>query len=155
MKQNAYGRVFGSSIGTIGQKITYFRQVLGVNFKLEFSRNLHGPYSEPLKRAFVALQRQGMINGFIDDERLSYVTPRGCALADEFLSQSKKRTSANEVIDRLSKLVQRFEGPLGLKLLSSVHWLAQHENHNSIEKIIESSVLLTSMRSPARASSQQ
>ena len=96
-----------------------------------------------------------MINGFIDGERLPYATPCGCALADEFLSQSKKRKSANEVIDRLSKLVRRFEGPLGLELLSSVDWLAQHENHNSVEKIIESSVLLTSMRSPARASSQQ
>lgn len=52
-----------------------------------------------------------MINGFIDGERLSYVTPRGRALADECLSQSKKRTSANDVIDRLSKLVQGFEAP--------------------------------------------
>jgi O-acetyl-ADP-ribose deacetylase (regulator of RNase III) len=117
------------------QKIAYFLQALGVDFKLEFSRNLHGPYSETLKLAYIAMERHGMIDGFLSGERQSHVTPSGCAVANEFLDQFG--TSPNDTIGRLSKLVQGYEGPYGLELLSSVHWLAHHEGHFPVEKIIQ------------------
>ncbi|MHA7884210.1 type II toxin-antitoxin system antitoxin DNA ADP-ribosyl glycohydrolase DarG [Nitratireductor rhodophyticola] len=117
------------------QKIAYFLQALGVDFKLKFSRNFHGPYSETLKLAYVVMERRGMIDGFLSGERQSHVTPSGCAVANEFLDQIE--ASANDTIDRLSKLVQGYESPYGLELLSSVHWLAHHEGHFPVEKIIE------------------
>lgn len=117
------------------QKIAYFLQALGVDFKLKFSRNLHGPYSETLKLAYVAMERHGTIDGFLSGERQSHVTPSGCAVANEFLDQFE--TSANDTIDRLSKLVQGYESPYGLELLSSVHWLAHHEGHFPVEKIVQ------------------
>jgi O-acetyl-ADP-ribose deacetylase (regulator of RNase III)/uncharacterized protein YwgA len=133
---NDLERFFDGSFDRISlQKIAYFLQALGVDFNLKFSRNLHGPYSETLKLAYVALEHRGMINGFLTGDRQTHVTNSGCALADDFLDRPD--SGAADIIDRLSKLVQGYESPYGLELLSSVHWLAHHEGHFPVEKIIE------------------
>lgn len=133
---NDLERYFDGSLDRISlQKIAYFLQALGVDFKLKFARNLHGPYSEALKLAYVALENHGMISGFMTGDRQTHVTNSGCAVADEFLD--KPDIAAADIIDRLSKLVQGYESPYGLELLSSVHWLAHHEGHFPVEKIIE------------------
>lgn len=132
---NDLERYFDGSFDRISlQKLAYFLQALGVEFKLKFSRNLHGPYSETLKKAFIALEHHGMINGFLTGERQAHVTNSGCAVADEFLSNTDD--DGDEVIGKLSKLIQGYESPYGLELLSSVHWLASHEGHYPIEKIV-------------------
>ena len=133
---NDLERYFDGSFDRISmQKIAYFLQALGVDFKLEFSRNLHGPYSENLKLAYVALENHGMIKGFLTDDRQAHVTNSGCAVANEYLDNTS--SEAGKVVDRLSKLIQGYESPYGLELLSSVHWLANHEQHFPVEKIIE------------------
>ncbi|TAF38169.1 MAG: Appr-1-p processing protein, partial [Alphaproteobacteria bacterium] len=115
-------RYFDGSFDRISlQKIAYFLQAFGVDFKLKFSRNLYGPYSETLKLAYVAMERHGMIEGFLGGERQTHVTASGYAAANEFLDQVE--TAASDMIVRLSKLVQGYESPYGLELLSSVHWL--------------------------------
>jgi uncharacterized protein YwgA len=133
---NELERFFDGSFDRISlQKIAYFLQALGVDFKLKFARNLHGPYSDTLKKAYVALEQKGMISGFIEGDRQAHVTNSGCAAADEFLGKFSDNNDA--IIDRLSKLIQGYESPYGLELLSSVHWLAHHEGHFPVEKIIE------------------
>jgi O-acetyl-ADP-ribose deacetylase (regulator of RNase III) len=117
------------------QKIVYFLQALGVDFRLKFQRNLYGPYSETLKKAFVNLEKYGMLGGFLTDDRRAHVTPIGCAAADEFLQNSDQQI--DNIITKLSHLIQGYESPYGLELLSSVHWLAHHENRYPIEQIIE------------------
>lgn len=134
---NDLERYFDGSFDRISlQKLAYFLQALGVEFNLKFSRNLHGPYSETLKLAYVALEHHGMINGFLTGERQTHVTNSGCAVADEFLGKSGS-DKPGIIIDRLNKLVQGYESPYGLELLSSVHWLAHHEGHFPVEKIVE------------------
>ncbi|MBS1026843.1 type II toxin-antitoxin system antitoxin DNA ADP-ribosyl glycohydrolase DarG [Gluconobacter albidus] len=133
---NDLERYFDGSFDRISlQKIVYFLQVLGVDFNLKFLRNLHGPYSEALKLAYIAMDRHGMIHGFINGDRQSHVTPSGCAIANEFLNTVDRQSDVT--IDRLSKLIQGYESPYGLELLSSVHWLAHYEGHFPVEKIIQ------------------
>ena len=117
------------------QKIVYFLQILGVDFKLDFQRNLFGPYSDTLKKAFVSLEKNELLKGFFSEDRRTHVTPLGCAVADEFLQS--RRQSGDEIITPLSHLIQGYESPYGLELLSSVHWLAHHEKQFPIERIIE------------------
>lgn len=129
-------RYFDGSFDRISlQKIGYFLQVLGVNFQLTFSQDLHGPYSEALKKAFVALDRHGMLKGFREKERQAHVTPSGYAIADEFLKDSV--SDGTNIISKIDKLIQGYESPYGLELLSSVHYLAHHEHHSSEESVIE------------------
>lgn len=129
-------RYFDGSFDRISlQKVVYFLQVLGIPFGLEFSRNNHGPYSESLRKAFESFETLGMVLGFTSAERQAHVTPAAYAAADEFLRED--RDAAALVIEKLSKLIQGYESPYGLELLSSVHWLAAKEMHYPVEKVIE------------------
>ena len=117
------------------QKIVYFLQAFGVDFKLDFRRNLYGPYSETLKKAFGALDRHGMITGFFSGDRRSHVTPAGCAVADDFLLGSG--VAVDDIVQKLARLIEGYETPYGMELLSSVHWLAVHEKHRSADKVAD------------------
>lgn len=117
------------------QKIAYFIQAFGVNLQLKFARNLHGPYSEKLKMAFLTLEKHKMISGFSTQDRQSHVTQAGYAIAADYLQNTGQ--ADNQTIVRLGKLVQGYENPYGLELLSSVHWLASSEKHSPVEKVIE------------------
>lgn len=117
------------------QKIVYFLQAFGVQFGLQFSKQLYGPYSEALKRSFISFEKHEMISGFSAGERRAHATPAGCALADEYLQKTEQPHDA--IIERLSKLIQGYESPYGLELLASVHWLGDQEDCYPVEKIIE------------------
>lgn len=109
------------------QKLVYFLQALGVNYPLVFSRNKYGPYSDTVKRAFKAFESLGLVTGFTSKLKLCKVTSGGYAAADEFLTSIGK-DSANKTIGQLDKLIEGYESPYGLELLSSVHWLWTFEN---------------------------
>jgi O-acetyl-ADP-ribose deacetylase (regulator of RNase III)/uncharacterized protein YwgA len=119
------------------QKLTYFLQALGVPFRLKFARNLFGPYSDALRKSFIALEKQGMVQGFSAPERMSHVTQGAYALADEYLGQAGKSQEAQRTIEKLSKLIQGYESPFGLELLSSVHHIAVSEGMQSVEQVTQ------------------
>lgn len=113
---------FGGALDRLSlQKIAYFLQVMGVPLNLDFNKNLYGPYSEALKKAVVALEEDyKLIVGF-QAEREAHVTPAGYAAAEDFL---KTNEHSEAVIENLAKLVDGFETPYGLELLSTVHRVA-------------------------------
>ena len=49
---------------------------------------------------------------------------RAVEQADEFLLQHEESKAR---LDRISSLISGFETPYGMELLSSVHWVATHE----------------------------
>lgn len=117
------------------QKITYFLQVLGVNYGLQFSRNLFGPYSEQLRKALIGMDDLGYISGFTSDDRLITIPSASYAQAEEFLSKDNNQR-VDHVIDKLSLLIQGFESPYGMELLATVHYLADKERCKPVEKVI-------------------
>ncbi len=54
--------------------------------------------------------------------------------ADAFLTDSD---GTRVHLEKVASLVEGFETPFGLELLSSVHWVASHEKLTEIEDIIE------------------
>lgn len=102
------------------QKIAYLLQVLGIQLNLDFSKNLYGPYSEALKRAVVALEEHKLIAGFQAD-REAHITKAGYAAAEDFL---KTDEHSEIIINSLVRLVDGFETPYGLELLTTVHKLS-------------------------------
>jgi O-acetyl-ADP-ribose deacetylase (regulator of RNase III)/uncharacterized protein YwgA len=118
------------------QKITYFLQEIGVSFGLDFGRNEFGPYSAELRDAFESMERQGLIDGFTSPDRETVVTKDGAQLAEDYL-QDGELDKAKELIHRVSQLVEGYESPYGLELLSSVHFLAMREKRHSLEGIVE------------------
>lgn len=104
------------------QKISYFLQVLGVDFDLDFSPNDFGPYSEKLHNAFKIMDEKGYIEGYKSDEKIFSVPPGTYAAADEFLKNNDIDISG--IVDKLSLLIEGYESPYGMELLASVHFLA-------------------------------
>lgn len=103
------------------QKIAYFLQVMDVPLNLDFTKNLYGPYSEALKKAVVALEGDYKLIAGFQADREAHVTPAGFAAAEDYLKNDEQ---SEAVIENLAKLVDGFETPYGLELLSTVHKVA-------------------------------
>lgn len=119
-------KFFGGHLTRLtAQKITYFLQVLGVDFGLKFAKHRYGPYSETLHDAFKAMEAKNYIYGYTSEERRVVVTPGTYAAADAFLGE--RRTDLSAVIEKLSLLVEGYESPYAMELLASVHFLSVAE----------------------------
>lgn len=126
---------FGGNLTRIVmQKIVYFLQAMGVDYKVTFAKNEFGPYSEELRKAFVAMETLNIIHGFSSDSRNTTVLPDAYKLADEFL-QGDERVRATEIINRSSLLIEGYESPYGMELLASVHFLADQEKISDVGEI--------------------
>ena len=108
---------------------------MGVPLNLNFNKNLYGPYSDALKKAVVALEDDYKLIAGFQAEREAHVTPAGYAAAEDFLKADER---SEAVIKNLAKLVDGFETPYGLELLSTVHNVAISLNvgEGDIEHII-------------------
>lgn len=131
-----FEKYFGGSLTRIvSQKIVYFLQALGVKYNLTFERNVYGPYSKKLKTAFLAMERQKLIVGFTTEKQIN-VSAAAYAQADDFLS-ALGGDEATKIIRRLDLLIDGYESPYGMELLSSVHYLACGENVRPADKVVE------------------
>lgn len=120
------------------QKIAYFLQVMGVPLNLDFNKNLYGPYSEALKKAVVTLENDYKLIAGFQAEREAHVTQAGYAAAEDFLKNDEQ---SEAIVENLVRLVDGFETPYGLELLSTVHKVATSCGENDDIKRITSEML--------------
>ena len=105
-------------------KLMYFMQEAGEPLKLRYAAAPYGPYAENLRHVLKEIDGY-FVAGYADggdapDKELTLV-PGAVADADAFLvDHSDTRTR----FDRVASLVEGFESPFGLELLSTVHWIA-------------------------------
>jgi len=119
-------------------KLMYFMQEAGQPLQLKFSKGLYGPYAENLRHVLNRIEGH-FISGYADggdapDKQLELV-PGAVADAEMFL---KDHAATRAVFDRVADLVEGFETPFGLELLSTVHWVAAHEGAGSPEAAVAS-----------------
>lgn len=115
------------------QKLAYFLQEAGENLKLQFIKHNFGPYADTLRHALNTMDGH-YIKGVGDGVVESQITPVEDALesAKQFLAESN--ALINERINRVSELIEGYQSPYGVELLSTVHWVAKYENcHNANE----------------------
>jgi O-acetyl-ADP-ribose deacetylase (regulator of RNase III) len=132
-----FEKYFGGHLTRISlQKIVYFMQELGFDYGMKFARNNHGPYSERLKDIFKVMERKKFIHGFIEKPETGITVTKGAwAAAEEFFNQADP-SEAFEKVRKLSLLIEGYESPYGMELLSSVHFLAVHEAHETETEIV-------------------
>ncbi|MDR7307592.1 macro domain-containing protein [Rhodoferax saidenbachensis] len=109
------------------QKLGYFLQVAGQDLGLKFEKHLYGPYSEQLRHALNRMEGHfivGLGDGSVDSE----IEPLADAIkeADEFLACSGDAEIQHRLA-RLQALIDGFQSPYGMELLSTVYWVAHHE----------------------------
>jgi hypothetical protein len=105
-------------------KLMYFMQEAGEPLKLQFKKAVYGPYAENLRHVLREIEGY-LISGYADggdapDKQLELV-PGAIEDARVFLTQ---HPATQARFDRVVDLVQGFETPFGLELLSTVHWIA-------------------------------
>jgi uncharacterized protein YwgA len=108
------------------QKLTYFLQAAGEDLKLRFEKHHYGPYAENLNHVLQRIEGH-YIRGYGDRSKDAeiYVLAEGADEAARFLAKDE---GARERLARVAQVIEGFETPYGLELLSTVHWLATNNS---------------------------
>lgn len=116
-------------------KLMFFMQEAGEDLKLRYAKANYGPYAENLRHVLNSVEGH-LLSGYSDggDEPTKQITlvPGAYEDAEKFLANSGE---TRRRFDRVAELVDGFETPYGLELLSTVYWVAHNENAGSLDQI--------------------
>jgi len=117
-------------------KLMYFMQETGEKLRLKYSKAVYGPYAENLRHVLNIIEGH-FISGFADAEDKPEIQielmPEVASKVDHFLEDHHEtRERFNRVVD----LINGFETPFGMELLSTVHWVATKEGAKTAEEAI-------------------
>ena len=117
-------------------KLMYFMHVAGQRLRLNYTKGYYGPYAENLRHVLNAVEGH-FISGYGDggdrpDKQLELV-PGAVEDANKVL---RRYEATRKRFDRVADLVDGFESAFGLELLSTVHWVLEHEAPASRDDLI-------------------
>ncbi len=109
------------------QKLAYFLEKAGQPLKLDFVKNIYGPYSDKLRHVLKALDGHYICGvGDFSGESEIAILPGALSEADEFI-RTKGDEELSEQVARVRDLIDGFETPYGMELLATVHWVGTQE----------------------------
>ena len=109
------------------QKLAYFLQEAGEPLRLKYVAHTYGPYAENLNKVLQAIEGH-FTRGFGDSpkpDRDIELLPGAIEAADAVLNAS---SASVHRLRQVAELIEGFETPYGMELLSSVHWFACHSD---------------------------
>ena len=117
-------------------KLMYFMQYSGEPLRLKYTKGPYGPYAENLRHVLKAVEGH-LVSGYADggdapDKQLKLVP----GALDDAISFLKNSAETLARFERVSNLVEGFESPFGLELLSTVHWIVSWEHAQSIDDVV-------------------
>lgn len=110
------------------QKLAYFLQEAGADLNLQFVKHHYGPYADTLRHALNRMDGhfiRGVGDGVVESE--IELIENALLEADDFIQNNSNQELANQ-LQKVADLIDGFQSPYGMELLSTVHWLALHEN---------------------------
>jgi O-acetyl-ADP-ribose deacetylase (regulator of RNase III) len=110
----------------VAQKLAYLLQVDGEPLDLEFEKGEYGPYADTLKHVLRDLDGT-YIKGYDEGPKTTNIRLEGDAesRAQAFLANTAR---SKEHVERVRRLIDGFESPFGLELLTTVHWAVSRES---------------------------
>jgi len=107
------------------QKLAYFLQEAGQPLKMDFQKKQYGPYTEQLHHVLQRIEGH-FVRGYGDRSRdvSLELYPDAVEEAEVFLSTEK---DTQQRLTRVAALIEGYETPYGLELLSTVHWVVVHD----------------------------
>jgi O-acetyl-ADP-ribose deacetylase (regulator of RNase III) len=115
------------------QKLAYFLQEAGEKLRLRYGKGHYGPYAANLNKVLEIMEGH-YIRGYGDSQKPDVeidLLPDGVTEADEFL-EGHDRSKAR--LQRVADLIEGFETPYGVELLSSVHWVAKQDDPQATDE---------------------
>jgi O-acetyl-ADP-ribose deacetylase (regulator of RNase III) len=123
------------------QKLAYFLQEAGEKLELRFKKDAFGPYANNLNHVLQRIEGH-YIQGYGDRSRKAEIhpLPEGLVESARYLYD---HPDAIAHLDRVARLIEGFETPYGLELLSTVLWSAKEapmvrENPDVAVKAVQS-----------------
>jgi hypothetical protein len=107
------------------QKLAYFLQEAGEPLKLKYEAGPYGPYAENLNKVLQLIEGH-FTRGYGDSpkpDRDIELLPGAVEKASAVLESHAKSRAR---LEQVEELIEGFETPYGMELLSSVHWVAKH-----------------------------
>jgi O-acetyl-ADP-ribose deacetylase (regulator of RNase III) len=112
-------------------KLLYFLQEAGEPLRLRFAKDTYGPYADNLRHLLHRFEGHftlGFADGRNKPDTEIQLQPRAVAEAEAFLEANPQTSKESlERLRRVATLVEGYESPYGMELLSTVHWVAVHE----------------------------
>lgn len=112
------------------QKLMYFLQEAGEPLRLNYVKGRYGPYADNLRHVLTELEGH-YISGFGDgSSRVAEAEPLRVLNDDDptIREELEEHPETRERVDEVMKLVEGFETPYGMELLSTVHWVTHHSD---------------------------
>jgi O-acetyl-ADP-ribose deacetylase (regulator of RNase III) len=120
-------------------KLMYFLQEAGQDLKLQYEAQLYGPYARNLRHVLNRLEGH-MLTGFGDgsdqpDKPIELVQG-AVEKASAYLNEDAQTLAR---MARVQKLIEGFEDPYGLEVLSSAHWVMCRDRRarDSVEETVK------------------
>ncbi|MCD4676954.1 MAG: macro domain-containing protein [Desulfobacula sp.] len=117
-------------------KLMYFLQESGEPLRLNYKKAQYGPYADNIRHVLNHIEGyyiSGYADGGDNPNKPLQLVPGAHKEAINYLStESKTRDNLQKVAD----LVDGFESPYGLELLSTVHWVMKQESACSEDQVI-------------------
>lgn len=110
------------------QKLAYFLQVAGEPLRLDYRAHLYGPYADNLRHVLHHIEGhyvRGFGDGKNQPETPLQLVGNAAAEAEAFLAE---RGESQARLSEVAALIEGYETPFGMELLSSVHWVATHDD---------------------------
>jgi len=118
-------------------KLMYFMQESGEPLRLTYTKGPYGPYAENLRHVLSLIEGH-FITGYGDAEddptRQIEMNIDASKRAEKFLSDHEETCRR---FDCVGKLIEGFETPYAMELLSTVHWVGKQEKATTAEAAVE------------------
>lgn len=104
-------------------KLMYFLQEAGQPLRLQYEAGEFGPYAKNLRQVLIRLEKhytQGYGDGDDAPTKAIELLPGAVEEAELFLKNDR---AIRQRMGRVASLIEGYEDPYGLELLSSVHWV--------------------------------
>ena len=108
------------------QKLAYFLQEAGEPLRLNYEPGLYGPYAHNLNKVLEIMESH-FTQGYGDTQKPDVeieLLAGAVQKADTFLEAHQE---CHARLVKVAALIEGFETPYGMELLSSAHWAAQHD----------------------------
>ena len=117
-------------------KLMYFTQIAGEPLRLKYEKALYGPYANNLGHVLHAIEGH-LVSGYADGgdspgKELKLV-PGALDDAQKFLNDTPETLQR---LEKVFRLIEGFESPFGMELLSTVHWVLNEESPRNIDEVI-------------------
>lgn len=107
------------------QKLAYFLQEAGEPLRLKYEAGHYGPYAPNLNKVLERIESH-FTRGYGDSQRPDVeidLLPGAVEKADAFL---QVHPDSRDRLTRVAEVIEGFETPYGMELLSSIHWVVRH-----------------------------